>query len=90
MLLADAEGGARAPFTPGRAKPLALLSVLCVAILVATLSVYAHHPGRALFSLAQASALAALLLGLAAFALFFLYFPVKDFLPDFARAWLGR
>ena len=68
MLLADAEGGARAPLTPGRAKPLALLSVLCVAVLVATLSVYAHHPGRALFSLAQASALAALLFGAAAFA----------------------
>ena len=26
----------------------------------------------------------------AAFALFFLYFPVKDFLPDFVLVWLGR
>ena len=26
----------------------------------------------------------------AALALFFLYFPVKDFLPEFVRAWLGR
>ena len=67
MLLADAEGGARAPFTPGRAKPLALLSVLCIALLLATLSIYARYPGRALFSLAQVSALAALLLGMAAF-----------------------
>jgi hypothetical protein len=34
---------------------------------VATLSVYAHYPGRALFSLAQASAIAAPVLGMAAF-----------------------
>jgi predicted membrane-bound dolichyl-phosphate-mannose-protein mannosyltransferase len=67
VLLADAEGGARAPFTPGRTKPLALLSVLCLAVLVATLSLYAHYPGRTLFSLARASALAAFILGIAAF-----------------------
>lgn len=27
---------------------------------------------------------------IAAFAIFFLYFPVKDFLPEFVRAWLAR
>lgn len=69
MLFADAEGGAMVPFTPGRAKPLALLSVLCLAVLVATLSVHAHYPARALF---------------------FLFFPVKDFLPAYVRAWLER
>ena len=32
----------------------------------------------------------ALVCVVAAFALFFLYFPVKDFLPDIIRVWLGR
>jgi hypothetical protein len=89
VLLGDGEEGAKAPFMPGRAKPVALLSVFCVAIFVPTLSVYVHCPGRTLFSLAQGSALAALVLGMTAFALFFLYFLVKDFL-DFARVWSGR
>jgi 4-amino-4-deoxy-L-arabinose transferase-like glycosyltransferase len=32
----------------------------------------------------------ALIYVIAAFAIFFLYFPVKDFLPGYVRAWLGR
>jgi predicted membrane-bound dolichyl-phosphate-mannose-protein mannosyltransferase len=66
VLLGDAKEGAKAPSTSGIVKPLALLSILCVAILVATLSVYARYPGGTLFSLAQSSALAALVLGVAA------------------------
>jgi VIT1/CCC1 family predicted Fe2+/Mn2+ transporter len=51
VLLADAGGGARSPFTPGKWKSLTLSSALCLAVLVATFSVYARYPGRALFSL---------------------------------------
>jgi hypothetical protein len=122
MLLTDAEGSARAPFTPGRAKPLALLSRVGLSaddrfgIIFAVWFLWSYVPyvalwlyGRVTYPFYILSALPAPAGGsayfltrdwfpsemavvyiIATFALFFLYFPVKDFLPDYVRVWLVR